>query len=111
MIKAFTLNKNGKIELTLEELQKLLDEAEAEGKRLAGQPYIVYRQCPCQTQPVTITTTWGNTPPFTSPFTCQTGTATGTVSKAEETDREKFDREFNEGVMLGELQYFEAKGK
>ena len=82
MIKAFAFNKNGKIELTLEELQKLIDEAVEEGKRVAGQPYIVYRQCPCQTQPVTITTTWGDTPPFTSPLTCQTGTTTGTTKDA-----------------------------
>ena len=50
MIKAYTLNKNGKIELTLEELQKLIDEAVEEGRRLAEQPTIVYRQCPYQTE-------------------------------------------------------------
>ena len=110
MIKAYALNKNGKIELTLEELQKLLEEAEAEGKRLAGQPCIVYREGSYRT-PATIPPTWGDTPPFTSPFTCQTGTATETVSKTEETAREKFDREFSEGVLLGKQQFFEAKGK
>ena len=75
MIKAYTLNKNGKIELTLEELQKLLEEAEEEGKRLAGQPCIVYREGSYRT-PATIPPTWGDTPPFTSPLTCQTGTET-----------------------------------
>ena len=110
MIKAFALNERGKIELTLEELQKLIDEAVEEGKRLAGQPCIVYREGSYRT-PATIPPTWGDTPPFTSPFTCQTGTATGTVSKTEETAREKFDREFNEGVMRGTLLYSEAKGK
>ena len=78
MIKAYALNERGKIELTLEELQKLIDEAVEEGRRLAEQPTIFYRQCPCQTQPVTITTTWGDTPPFTSPFTCQTGSGRAT---------------------------------
>lgn len=110
MIKVYALNKNGKIELTLEELQKLIDEAENEGKRLAGQPSIVYRECPYK-MPQTAKTVWGDTPPYTSPFTCETRTATGTVSKAEETDREKFDREFNEGVVSGELQYLKAKGR
>ena len=76
MIKVFAFNKNGKIELTLEELQKLLEEAEAEGRRLAGQPSIVYRECPIQTIPVVKRVEIGDTPPFTSPFTCQTGTET-----------------------------------
>lgn len=73
MVKAYVLNNNGKIELTLEELQKLLEEAEAEGKRLAGQPSVVYRDT-VQTRPVDITPQWGDTPPFTSPFTCETRT-------------------------------------
>ena len=70
MIKAFALNERGKIELTLEELQKLLEEAVEEGRRLAGQPSIVYRDIG-QTRPVDITPKWGDTPPFTSPFTCE----------------------------------------
>lgn len=78
MIKAYALNKNGKIELTLEELQKLIDEAVEEGKRLVGWPGIVYCDM-VQTRPVDVTPKWGDTPPFTSPLTCQTGTATGTT--------------------------------
>ena len=73
MIKVYALNKNGKIELTLEELQKLIDEAVEEGKRLAGQPCIVYREGSYRT-PATIPPTSGDTPPFTSPFTCETRT-------------------------------------
>ena len=110
MIKAFALNERGKIELTLGELQKLLEEAEAEGRRLAGQPSIVYRECPIQTIPVVKRTEIGDPLPRWQQGTCQ-ATATGTVSKTEETAREKFDREFNEGVMRGTLLYSEAKGK
>ena len=73
MIKVYALNERGKIELTLEELQKLIDEAVEEGKRLAGQPCIVYREGSYRT-PATIPPTWGDTPPFTSPFTCETRT-------------------------------------
>ena len=84
MIKAYALNKNGKIELTLEELQKLIDEAVEEGKRLAGQPCIVYREGSYR-MPATIPPTWGDTPPFTSSLTCQTGTATGKASEKKDT--------------------------
>ena len=72
MIKAYALNKNGKIELTPEELQKILEEAEAEGRRLAQQPTIVYRQCPYQTNPTTIMSAWGDTHTVAIPCTCQT---------------------------------------
>lgn len=42
MIKVFTTNKNGKIELTSDELKKLLDEAYWEGYRNNSSTY-VYR--------------------------------------------------------------------
>lgn len=73
MIKAYELNERGKIELTPEELQKLLEEAENEGRRLAGQPSIIsYPSCPIQTIPVVRRVEIGDTPPFVSPVTCQT---------------------------------------
>ena len=82
MIKIYALNKNGKIELTLEELQKLIDEAVEEGKRLAGQPCIIYRECPTHTIPVVKKVEIGDTPPFTSPFTCLTGMETENERKS-----------------------------
>ena len=41
MIKVFTLNKNNKIELTKQELQKLLDESYWEGRNSTS-PYWTY---------------------------------------------------------------------
>ena len=65
MIRVFARNENGKIELTVEELQKLLEEAKNEEKLLN--------------------------------------------SVKEPPPREKFDREFNQGVLFGELQFLKAK--
>ena len=42
MIKVFTTNKNGKIELTSDELKKLLDEAYWEGYRSNSSTYIYH---------------------------------------------------------------------
>lgn len=42
MVKVFTLNKNGKIELTKEELQKLLDDSYWEGYRANHSNYYTY---------------------------------------------------------------------
>lgn len=84
MVKAYILNKNGKIELTLEELQKLLEEAEAEGKRLAGQPSIIayHNLNPIPTS-VVKKVEIGDVPPYT-PFTCQV-TTTSTAETHQKT--------------------------
>ena len=42
MIKVFTTNKNGKIELTKEELKELLDEAYWDGYKANNQLYYTY---------------------------------------------------------------------
>ncbi len=75
MIKAYALNERGKIELTPEELQKILDEAVEEGKRLAGQPSIV---CPMQTPTTVRRIEIGDTPSWRRGCICQDATtATG----------------------------------
>ncbi len=57
MVKVFKENANGKIELTLEELEELLKQAEEEGRmsafRSAPAPSITYPPCP-YTLPSTI---------------------------------------------------------
>lgn len=80
MIKAYALNERGEIELTVEDLQKLLEEAEAEGRRLAVQQSIIY-QCPLQTPSTTGKREW--TSPLYPSITCQaTSTRAGDI-KAE----------------------------
>ena len=81
MIKAYTLNERGKIELTVDELQKLLEEAEAEGKRLAGQPSISY-QCPLNTITRPKTTITSGDPLPISHFTCQSVSSSTTEAAA-----------------------------
>ena len=60
MVKVFKANENGKIELTIDELTQLLEEAEAEGRK-----NIIITQ-PLQTTPPTNTPTypqfWGTNP-------------------------------------------------
>ena len=60
-IRVFTLNKNGKIELTKEELQQMLDEAYHDGSNS-----------------VTITTPSYPYNPWNGPFYCNTATASVT---------------------------------
>ena len=56
MVKVFKANENGKIELTIDELTQLLEEAEAEGRK-----NIIITQ-PLQTTPPT------NTPTYPQPW-------------------------------------------
>ena len=64
MIKIFTLNKNNKIELTKEELQKLLDESYWEGYRSGSNTNWIY-----------------STPTFSNPYiTCTTTSTSNTIT-------------------------------
>ena len=70
MVKVFKANENGKIELTIDELTQLLEEAEAEGRK-----NIIITQ-PLQTTPPT------NTPTYPQPWwpnpICLSTTTAGT---------------------------------
>lgn len=65
MIKIFKANENGKFELTLEELEELLKQAEEEGGmsafRSAPAPSITYPPCPFWNKTTTAASTDGNT--------------------------------------------------
>ena len=67
MIKVFSLNKNGKIEISKEELQKLLDDSYWEGYRANSITYYTYRS------------------PNVSPWsvTCNTASNTATISASD----------------------------
>ena len=67
MIKVFSLNKNGKIEISKEELQKLLDDSYWEGYRANSITYYTYRS------------------PSVSPWsvTCNTASNTATISASD----------------------------
>lgn len=67
MIKVFTLNDNKKIELTKEELEKLLDEAYWEG-------------CRCRSN------YWAYTTPNYSPYTITCNTTDNTITCSNITD-------------------------
>lgn len=68
MIKIFTLNKAGKIELTKDELQKLLDDSYWEGYRNGNNTIYTYHS-PSVTTPWTVT--------------CNTATNTATVNASD----------------------------
>ena len=68
MIKAFKLNKDGKIEFTLEELEQLLKEAEEEGRKAQSITYI-----PAPQSPTTPSTPWWKQPMCVP---CRTGDKT-----------------------------------
>ena len=63
MIKIFTMNKNGKIELSKEELQKLLDDSYWEGYRASSGTIYTY-----------------HSPTIGSPWTITCNTATNTAT-------------------------------
>ena len=77
MIKVFTTNKNGNIELTKDELKKLLDEAYWEGYR-AGTSATWNYSTPV-TSPIWLYSTPSVFPPF---VTCGTGIADSIVSNS-----------------------------
>ena len=90
MIKVFTLNHNGKIELTREELQQLLDEAYQDGK--AHCSWIT-------TTPYTYTTT---TPAYTwSETTNSSGQSTYTINYNNQTSDK--DQVFVTGMTVGDI--------
>lgn len=74
MIKVFTLNKNGKIELTEKELKQLLDDSYWEGYRNGSGTTWTYTS-PSVWSPYTYTTTYNGT---TGSITLTSTTAAGT---------------------------------
>lgn len=60
MIKAFPLNERGKIELTVGELNQIIDDAVEEGRKSNSVPYYPY--CPSMPQPIV--------PYYSGDFTC-----------------------------------------
>lgn len=82
MVKVFKANENGKIELTIDELTQLLEEAEAEGRK-----NIIITQ-PLQTTPPTNTPTYPQ-PWWANPICLSTATAgTGDNVKAVNSNTE-----------------------
>ena len=77
MIKVFTLNKNGKIELTEKELKQLLDNVYWEGYRDNNKSWTY-------TTPLT-TTPWTTTTPLTYPY-YSTISSTGSITLGSTTE-------------------------
>ena len=65
MIKVFTLNKNGKIELTKKELEQLLNESYWEGYRNNNSRYWTYASPSITTPYITCTTSDTTNNPYT----------------------------------------------
>lgn len=86
MIKAFKLNKDGKIEFTLEELEQLLKEAEEEGRKTQSITYI-----PAPQSPTTPSTPWWANQPQCVPCTSTTNKTLPNMTTATLTSKANAD--------------------